>query len=255
MDKVDWIAALSDNQHELIYNGFSFAVAAMGIGFVYFLVSRNRVAPQYRSAVTMSAMICGIAAYHYWRIFGQFADGGTWNEGYRYADWLLTVPLLVAELVVVSGVSKAVAKKVTPRLVVGALLMIATGYPGEVAAHGSTERTVWGAISGAFMLYVLYELFAGEVGKALKSQAGEVGKKLNNVRYLLLFTWGIYPIFYILGDETSWLAKQIGLSVEEAATVIQVGYSASDVLAKAAYGLVIMSIALSRSESEGYRAA
>jgi hypothetical protein len=51
------------------------------------------------------------------------------------------------------------------------------------------------------------------------------------------------------------LAKQIGLSVEEAATVIQVGYSASDVLAKAAYGLVIMSIALSRSESEGYRAA
>ena len=255
MDKVGWIAELSESQYELIYNGFSFAVAAMGIGFVYFLVSRNRVAPQYRSAVTMSAMICGIAAYHYWRIFGQFADGGTWNEGYRYADWLLTVPLLVAELVVVSGVSKAVAKKVTPRLVVGALLMIATGYPGEVAAHGSTERTVWGAISGAFMLYVLYELFAGEVGKALKSQAGEVGKKLNNVRYLLLFTWGIYPIFYILGDEKSWLAKQIGLSVEEAATVIQVGYSASDVLAKAAYGLVIMSIALSRSEAEGYRAA
>ena len=129
------------------------------------------------------------------------------------------------------------------------------GYPGEVAAHGSTNRTVWGAISGLFMLYVLYELFAGEVGKALKGATGEVGKKLNNVRYLLLFTWGVYPIFYILGDETSWLAKQIGLSVEQAATVIQVGYSASDVLAKAGYGLVIMSIALARSESEGYRAA
>ena len=92
-------------------------------------------------------------------------------------------------------------------------------------------------------------------GKALKGATGEVGKKLNNVRYLLLFTWGVYPIFYILGDETSWLAKQIGLSVEQAATVIQVGYSASDVLAKAGYGLVIMSIALARSESEGYRAA
>jgi NO-binding membrane sensor protein with MHYT domain len=71
MDKVGWIADLSESQYELIYNGFSFAVAAMGIGFVYFLVSRNRVAPQYRSAVTMSAMICGIAAYHYWRIFGR----------------------------------------------------------------------------------------------------------------------------------------------------------------------------------------
>ncbi|NCV97629.1 MAG: xanthorhodopsin [Acidimicrobiia bacterium] len=178
----------------------------MGIGFVYFLVSRNRVAPQYRSAVTMSAMICGIAAYHYWRIFGQFADGGTWNEGYRYADWLLTVPLLVAELVVVSGLSKEAAKKTTPRLVVAALLMIATGYPGETAADGSSTRTVWGIISSIFMLYVLYELFAGEVGKALKSQSGEVGSKLNNVRYLLLFTWGVYPIAYILGDEKSWLA-------------------------------------------------
>ncbi len=248
------MTGLVTSNHDLVYNALSFATATLGIAFVYFLVSRNRVSPAYRSAVTMSAMICGIAAYHYWRMFSNFAEG-TWNEGYRYADWLLTVPLLVAELVVVSGVSKAVAKKVTPRLVVGALLMIATGYPGEVAAHGSSDRTLWGAISGAFMLYVLYELFAGEVGKALKGQAGEVGKKLNNVRYLLLFTWGIYPIFYILGDETSWLAKQIGLSVEEAATVIQVGYSASDVLAKAGYGLVIMSIALARSESEGYRAA
>jgi bacteriorhodopsin len=187
-------------------------------------------------------------------MFSNFS-GGEWNEGYRYADWLLTVPLLVAELVVVSGVSKEVAKKITPRLVIAALLMIATGYPGEVAPFGSSERTLWGAISGAFMLYVLYELFAGEIGKTLKTQSGEIGKKLNNLRYLLVFTWGIYPIFYILGDSTSWLAEQLGLSAEEAATVIQVGYSASDVLAKAGYGLVIMSIALSRSESEGYRAA
>ena len=167
---------LEGAQADLVYNGFSFAVAAMGIGFVYFLVSRNRVAPQYRSAVTMSAMICGIAAYHYWRIFGQF-NSTEWNEGYRYADWLLTVPLLVAELVVVSGLSKEAAKKVTPRLVVAALLMIATGYPGETADAGSSTRTVWGIISSIFMLYVLYELFAGEVGKALKSQSGEVGSR------------------------------------------------------------------------------
>ena len=242
MDKVPWIAELSESQNELIYNGFSFAVAAMGIGFVFFLVSRNRVAPQYRSAVTMSAMICGIAAYHYWRIFGQFADGGTWNEGYRYADWLLTVPLLVAELVVVSGLSKEAAKKVTPRLVAAALLMIATG-------------TVWGIISSLFMLYVLYELFAGEVGKALKSQSGEVGSKLNNVRYLLLFTWGVYPIAYILGDEKSWLADTLGLSGSDASTAIQVGYTIADVLAKPGYGLIILGIAIARSNAEGYRAA
>ena len=135
------MTGLVTSNPDLVYNALSFTTATLGIAFVYFLVSRNRVSPAYRSAVTMSAMICGIAAYHYWRMFTNFAEG-TWNEGYRYADWLLTVPLLVAELVVVSGVSKAVAKKVTPRLVVGALLMIATGYPGEVAEFGSTSRTV-----------------------------------------------------------------------------------------------------------------
>jgi len=245
---------LAGGQADLVYNALSFAVAAMGIGFVYFLVSRYRVAPAYRSAVTMSAMICGIAAYHYYRIFGAFTGEG-WNEGYRYADWLLTVPLLVAELVVVAGLTAAVAKKVTPRLVIAALLMIATGYPGETAADGSSARFIWGTISGLFMLYVLYELFAGEVGKALKSQTGEIGKKLNNVRYLLLFTWGVYPIAYILGDKDSWLAKTLGLSGSDATTTIQVGYTIADVLAKPAYGLVIMSIALARSEADGYRAA
>jgi bacteriorhodopsin len=245
---------LEGAQADLVYNGFSFAVAAMGIGFVYFLVSRNRVAPAYRSAVTMSAMICGIAAYHYWRIFGQFREN-EWNEGYRYADWLLTVPLLVAELVVVSGLTKDAARRVTPRLVVASLLMIATGYPGETAADGSSTRTVWGIISGLFMVYVLYELFAGEVGKALKSQSGEVGSSLNNVRYLLLFTWGVYPIAYILGDEKSWLAKTLGLTTDDATTAIQFGYTVADVLAKPGYGLIILGIAMARSNAEGYRAA
>jgi bacteriorhodopsin len=187
-------------------------------------------------------------------MFTNFAEGG-WNEGYRYADWLLTVPLLVAELVVVAGVSKEVAKKITPRLVIAALLMIATGYPGEVAEHGSTARYVWFFISFAFMLYVLYELFAGTIGKTLKSQTGEIGKKLNNLRYVLVVTWTIYPIFYLLGDSTSFVAKIFNLSTEESATVIQVGYSISDILAKAGYGLLILGIATARSDAEGYRAA
>lgn len=248
------MTGLVTSNPDLVYNSLSFATATLGIAFVYFLVSRNRIAPAYRSAVTMSAMICGIAAYHYWRMFTNFAEG-TWNEGYRYADWLLTVPLLVAELVVVSGLSKEAAKKVTPRLVVAALLMIATGYPGETAAAGSSTRTVWGIISSIFMLYVLYELFAGEVGKSLKSQSGEVGSKLNNVRYLLLFTWGVYPIAYILGDSTSWLSETLGLSGSEASTAIQFGYTIADVLAKPGYGLIILGIAIARSNAEGYRAA
>lgn len=247
--------ALVVSNYNLVYNALSFATATLGIAFVFFLVSRNRVSINYRSAVIMSSMICGIAAYHYYQMFQNFADKVPFNEGYRYADWLLTVPLLVAELVIVSGVSKEVAKKITPRLAVAALLMIAFGYPGEVATPGSTERYVYFFISFAFFAYVLWELFAGTIGKTLKTQTGEIGKKLNNLRYVLLVTWLVYPLFYLLGDSTSFIAKIFSLSPAESETVIQVGYTISDILSKAGYGLLILGIASARSDAEGYRAA
>ena len=246
---------LVTSNYQLVYNSFSFAVAALGIGFVYFLVSRNRVSPAYRSAVTMSAMICGIAAYHYWQMFNMFADDKPWNEGYRYADWLLTVPLLVAELVVVSGVAKEKASGLTTKLAVAALLMIAFGYPGETAAAGSSESMIYFVISMLFFVYILWNLFAGEVGQALKGQSGDIGKKLNNLRYVLLVTWAVYPIAYLLGDPESFLAKAIGLEVDQSQTYIQVGYTIADILSKPGYGVLILGIAIARSKAEGYKEA
>ncbi len=246
---------LVTSNYQLVYNSFSFAVAALGIGFVYFLVSRNRVSPAYRSAVTMSAMICGIAAYHYWQMFNMFADDKPWNEGYRYADWLLTVPLLVAELVVVSGVAKEKAKGITTKLAVAALLMVAFGYPGETAAAGSDASMIYFVISMIFFIYILWNLFAGEVGQALKGQSGDIGTKLNNLRYVLLVTWAVYPIAYLLGDPESFLAKAFGLEIDQSQTVIQVGYTIADILSKPGYGVLILGIAIARSRAEGYKEA
>jgi len=188
-------------------------------------------------------------------MFSNFSEKAPWNEGYRYADWLLTVPLLVAELVVVSGIAKEKAKGVTTKLAVAAILMIATGYPGETAEAGSNASMMWWGISMLFFIYILWNLFAGEVGKALKSQSGEIGKKLNNLRYILLGTWCVYPIAYLLGDSESFLAKAIGLEAPNSATVIQVGYTIADVLAKPGYGLLILGIAIARSKAEGYKEA
>ena len=55
--------------------------------------------------------------------------------------------------------------------------MIATGYPGEIAAAGSNASMIWWVISMVFFVYILWTLFAGEVGQALKGQSGEIGKK------------------------------------------------------------------------------
>ena len=254
MNPADFLPALpeglTDGQFQLVYNVLSFAFAAMLAGFVFFLVARKSVSPNYRSALTMSAIICGIAAYHYFRIFSLVGEGRD-NAGYRYADWLLTVPLLLAELVIVSGVAKDKRANLTARLVAAALLMVALGYPGEVADPGSSAKFIFGVLSTIPFLYILYVLFV-ELGKAAGQQREGTAKKLMWLRILIIAIWGVYPIAYILGDPDSALSNALGISAASAFVLIQVGYSIADILAKPVYGLIIYSIAKSRSEDDGW---
>ncbi len=98
------IALLSEDQYTLVYNALSFGTAVMLGAFVYFLTQMSAVNKEYRPAVAASAVVVGIAGYHYFRIWDAFGEGSM-NEGYRYADWLITVPLLVIELLIVLGVA------------------------------------------------------------------------------------------------------------------------------------------------------
>ncbi len=246
---------LTEAQYNLVYNSFSFVIASMGAAFVFFLLVRNRVAPRHRMAVTLSTLVVGIALYHYVRIFGSWSDafsfvggeyvqdGEPFNEGYRYVDWLLTVPLLLAELVVVLKLSKTKTRSLLVRLSIAAIAMIVLGYPGEIAAADSSARTVWGVLSTIPFLYILYVLFV-ELGKSLERQSGGVKKLLDGLRYIVLATWGVYPIAYML---PSLIDNEANAEVAR-----QVMYSVGDVLAKPLFGLLVLAIALAKSREDGY---
>ena len=49
---------------------------SMGAAFVFFMSERNNVAPEYRTTMTISALIVGIAAFHYYYMRGVYADWG-----------------------------------------------------------------------------------------------------------------------------------------------------------------------------------
>jgi bacteriorhodopsin len=199
---------LSEGQYNLVYNSFSFVIASMGAALIFFLLVRSRVAPRHRMALTLSTLVVAIAFYHYVRIFnswsdafsfvdGQYAqDGEPFNEGYRYVDWLLTVPLLLAELVVVLKLSAGKTRSPLVRLTTAAIAMILLGWPGELADPDSTDRTLWGVASTIPFLYILYVLFV-ELGKSLDRQSAGVRKLVDGLRYIILATWGIYPLAYI----------------------------------------------------------
>ncbi|MDG2039020.1 MAG: xanthorhodopsin [Ilumatobacter sp.] len=245
---------LSENQFNLVYNSFSFVIASMGAALLFFLLARSRVAPQHRMAVTLSTLVVAIALYHYVRIFGSWEDAFKYvdgdyipvkpfNEGYRYVDWLLTVPLLLAELVVVLKLTKSKTRSLIVRLTIAAVAMIALGYPGEIAAADSSTRTVWGVLSTIPFLYILYVLFV-ELGKSLERQSGGVKKLVDGLRYIILATWGIYPIAYML---PSLIDDEANAEVAR-----QVMYSVGDVLAKPLFGILVLGIALAKSREDGY---
>lgn len=249
---------LSDGQYNLVYNAFSFVIACMGASLLFFLLSRNRIAPRHRLAVTISTLVVAIALYHYVRIFGSFSesfsfvdgrwvqDGAPFNEGYRYVDWLLTVPLLLAELVIVLKLSKSNTRSLIVRLTIASVAMIALGWPGELSDPDSTARTVWGVASTIPFLYILYVLFV-ELGRSLGRQSPHVRKLVDALRYIILATWGVYPLAY--------MAPSVIDNAATAEVVRQVGYSAADVLAKPLFGLLVFAIALSKSRADGYEPA
>ena len=228
---------LEDAQmNQLVYNALSFGTAVMLGAFVYFLTQMNSVAKQYRNGVAVSAVVVGIAGYHYFRMWSGWAEGMV-NEGYRYADWLITVPLLVIELLIVLGVTADRRKKLMTSLVPATVLMIGLGYPGETSANESTKWTFW-VLSMIPFLYILFTL-SGELKAAKARETGAVSTSINNATKILLVTWLVYPIAYLI---------PVVFTVSDGAEAgRQLAYTVADITAKALYGLMILNIAKARS--------
>ena len=219
------------------------------------------MAKPYKSAVTISGIVTLIACYHYFRIFNSWTEsyaiacgttanttdictakfsGKPFNDAYRYMDWLLTVPLLLVEVVLIMNL-KEKATGVSIKLGTAAALMIILGYPGEISDNNGTRWGFWAAAMVPFA-YIVYTLFIG-LKDAVNRQPAAVRGLISMTRYLTIISWCTYPIVFIL--------PMLGLSSDKAEIGIQVGYSVSDVIAKCVVGLMVTKIAGMRSALGG----
>jgi bacteriorhodopsin len=243
---------LSFGQYSLVYNAFSFVIAAMAAATIFLFISRSQVSYHYKTAVTVSGLVTLIACYHYFRIFNSWDEaytvlngvvsttGKPFNDAYRYVDWLLTVPLLVTELIMVMRLSGNEGTKKATRLAFLAVIMVLLGYPGEISNVAST-RWLWWCLSMIPFLIIQFELFVG-LKDSISKQPVEARGLISSARYIVVVTWLFYPIVFIL--------PMIGLTGNTAVVGVQVGYSIADVLAKAAFGLFIYNIALRKTYAE-----
>ncbi len=248
---------LSYVQYWLVYNAFSFTIAVMVASGIFFLLARSYVAPKYHIALYLSALVVFIAGYHYFRIFeswglaytlneatGNYVPSGKpFNDFYRYADWLITVPLLLTELIYVMALPRAKANSLITRLVIASVIMLITGYPGEIARDDITTRMIWFVPSTLAFIYILYVLVTElnrVVAEAKFSEA--VNRRIMAARNLTVVTWLFYPIAY--------LVPVFGISGATAEVVVQIGYSIADLTAKALFGVMLYLIAREKTLAE-----
>jgi bacteriorhodopsin len=246
--------SLSVGEYSLVFNMLSLAVAAMVGSFAFFVMSQKIIGAKYRVSMIVSSLVVLIAGYHYYRIMGSWESafslvngsyepsGKPFNDAYRYVDWLLTVPLLLVELVLVLNLSKGSTGPMLRNLVIAAVLMIGLGYPGEISSDLGT-RNLWGVLSTIPFIYILVVLW-GQLGAQLSTASESVRTLFINTRYLLIATWGFYPIAYAIG---TWG----GLQSAGAIVSVQVGYTIADITAKCLYGVMIFAIAYQKSKEDG----
>jgi bacteriorhodopsin len=102
---------------------------------------------------------------------------------------------------------------------------------------------MWGLLSTIPFLYIMYVLWV-ELSKSLSSQSEKVRKIFQGLRLLLIATWGVYPITFIMAMNST------GAPTADEVVSREIGYSIADILAKCLFGLIIFSIARIKSAED-----
>lgn len=168
------------------------------------------------------------------------SGGPSFNDAYRYVDWLLTVPLLMAELVLVMKLPTAESWSKGTRLGLLAAVMIILGYPGEVASSFGTRWIFWILAMIPFLL-IVRDLFVGR-RESIAKQPDDVRGLVNAARWLTVLSWAFYPIVFIF--------PMISFSGSDAETAVQIGYTVADIVSKVGLGLLVYIISVRKSEAE-----
>merc|ERR1712014_283874 len=249
--------AMTNIQYQAVYNVLSFSLASMMATTMYLWMRAPALMDKYRSAVLISGLVTFIAAYHYARIFNSWVDayhyspdaedpvltGVPFNDAYRYMDWLLTVPLLLIEILLVMKLSDEEYSSKAQALGIGSALMIASGYYGELTVTGDlTDRWICWFVSMAFFLYIVQELLVGLSAATNKEDDPNIKAKISSAQVWTVISWCTYPVVYLF--------PMLNIGGSTAVIAVQLGYTVSDIISKCGVGILIYQISYAKSKKE-----
>ena len=213
---------------------------SMGAAFVFFMSERNNVAPQYRTTMTISALIVGIAAFHYYYMRGVYTELGTVSVEYRYMDWIITVPLMALKFPSLVGKdaitdAKFLGMGFTGVCFTGALIMIGFGYLGEAGilggGAGGWAGLILGGVGWAMIIVATGTPWSSGKGVDNDKIAPELMWSANALRWFIVVGWVIYPIGYLFSP-----GADLGFDGNQ--EVMAVLYNIADMINKIGFGIV-----------------
>ncbi len=231
---------------ERIVNGDPVAITffigymAMLASSVFFFFERSSVDDKWKISLLVSGLITGIAAVHYYYMRDFYLVTGSSPTAFRYVDWTLTVPLMCVEFYLLTKPFGAKTQTLF-KLIVASVIMLVAGYIGETS--GLTSNILWGIISTAGYLWILYIVFVGDVAKLSKtSDSPALKRAMFLLKIFITLGWSIYPIGYMV------LPGNL-LSGAFDVSSIDLFYNLADAVNKIGFGLVIYSVAIAETNN------
>jgi len=214
--------------------GISFWLVSMGMiaTTVFFFAERNTVAASWRTSISVAGLVTGVAFIHYMYMREVWVTTGDTPTVYRYIDWLITVPLQIVEFYLILAAVRKVPTSMFWRLLIASIVMLVGGYLGEA---GYIQEFVGFIIGMAGWIYILFEIFSGEAGRAAAKGGNKaVATCFGAMRMIVTIGWAIYPLGYVFG----YLAGGID------SNTLNIIYNLADFVNKLAFGLVIWAAAM-----------
>ena len=226
------------NPSDFVGVSFWIMSAAMLAATFFFWVERDRAEGKWKTSLTVAAMVTGIAALHYFYMRGVWIETGESPTVFRYVDWLLTVPLQITEFFLILSAIAVVRAQLFWKLLVASVVMLVTGFLGEVGhMEGGSDAHLWAMfiVGTLAWLYIIYEIFAGEASKINAASGTAASQKaFSALRLIVTVGWSIYPLGYIYGYAGGGDVDTLNLI-----------YNLADFVNKIAFGVVIWAAATS----------
>ena len=255
----------SEMAYQMVSHTLTLGYAVMLAGLLYFILTLRTVAPKYRMSnilsvvVMVSAFLLLFAQANNWTQSFEFSkeagryflnsEGDLFNNGYRYLNWLIDVPMLLFQILFVVSLTKSNFTSIRNQFWFSGVLMILTGYIGQFYEVSNISAFfIWGAISTVFFIHILW-LMHKVIKEGKEGIPKEAQKTLSAIWVLFLISWFLYPGAYLMPH---LLGIEGGFFNESGVVGRQITYTVADVTSKVIYGVLLGRVAVILSKEKGY---